>query len=95
MLLRARFIESDEALSAGFVGLVTDEVDEATAEWATTLKGHAPLTIWSVKEVVRRLSDSGGSVDDEDIVERIYGSDDFHNAVHAFIDKTPYEWRGR
>lgn len=95
MLLRARFIEADEALGAGFVGLVTEDIAEASAEWAATLKGHAPLTMWSVKEVVRRLSDSGGSVDDEDIVERIYGSQDFHNAVHAFIDKTPYEWRGR
>lgn len=95
MLLRARFIESDEALTAGFVGLVTDETAEATADWANMLKGHAPLTMWSVKEVVRRLSDSRGFVDDEDIVERIYGSEDFHNAVHAFIDKTPYEWRGR
>lgn len=95
MLLRARFVEADEALSAGFVGLVTDDIAEATAEWAATLKGHAPLTMWSVKEVVRRISASGGAVDDEDIVERIYGSQDFHNAVHAFIGKTPYEWRGR
>lgn len=95
MLLRARFIEADEALSAGFVGLVTDDIAEAAAEWASTLKGHAPLTMWSVKEVVRRISDSGGAVDDEDIVEWIYGSQDFHNAVAAFIDKTPYEWLGR
>lgn len=95
MLLRARFIDADEALGAGFVGLVTDDIAEATAEWANSLKGHAPLTMWSVKEVVRRLSESGGSVDDEDIVQRIYGSEDFHNAVHAFVSKTPYEWRGR
>ena len=95
MLLRARFIEADEAFGAGFLGLITENIAEAAEEWAETLKGHAPLTMWSVKEVVRRISDSNASVDDEDIVERIYGSDDFHNAVHAFIDKTPYEWQGR
>lgn len=95
MLLRARFIEADEAHTAGFLGLVTADVDAAAAEWAETLKGHAPLTMWSVKEVVRRLSDSGGSIDDADVIERIYGSEDFHNAVGAFIAKTPYEWTGR
>lgn len=95
MLMRARFIESDEALTAGFVGLVTDDIAEATAEWVSTLRGHAPLTMWSVKEVVRRLSESNGSIDDEDIVKRIYGSKDFHNAVSAFMSKTPHEWTGR
>ncbi|MFF8895657.1 enoyl-CoA hydratase [Brevibacterium casei] len=95
MLLRARFIESEEALTAGFLGTVTDDVDAVAAEWATTLKGHAPLTMWSVKEIVRRLSDLGGGIDDADVVDRIYGSEDFHHAVRAFIAKEPYEWTGR
>lgn len=95
MLLRARFIEAEEALTAGFLGTVTDDVDAEAAEWATTLKGHAPLTMWSVKEIVRRLSDLGGGIDDADVVDRIYGSEDFHHAVRAFIAKEPYEWTGR
>lgn len=95
MLLRAHFIEADEALSAGFLGLVVDDVVSATAEWAESLKSHAPLTMWSVKEIVRRLADSSGAIDDADVIERIYGSEDFHNAVRAFIGKTSYEWRGR
>lgn len=95
MLLRARFIDADEALTAGFLGTVTDDVDATTAEWAATLKGHAPLTMWSVKEIVRRLSDLGGGIDDADAVERIYGSEDFHEAVRAFIAKEDYEWTGR
>ncbi|WP_309132596.1 enoyl-CoA hydratase [Brevibacterium sp.] len=95
MLLRARFIEAEEAREAGFVGLVTDAVDQAVADWTTTLLGHAPLTMWSVKESMRRLSGARGQVDDHDIVERIYGSQDFHNAVEAFVSKTPYEWQGR
>ncbi|KZE24476.1 enoyl-CoA hydratase/isomerase family protein [Brevibacterium casei] len=95
MLLRARFIDADEALTAGFLGTVTDDVDATTAEWAATLKGHAPLTMWSVKEIVRRLSDLGGGIDDADVVERIYGSEDFHEAVRAFIAKEDYEWTGR
>lgn len=95
MLLRARFIDADEALTAGFLGTVTDDVDATAAEWAATLKGHAPLTIWSVKEIVRRLSDLGGGIDDADVVERIYGSEDFHEAVRAFIAKEDYEWTGR
>ncbi|WP_278373135.1 enoyl-CoA hydratase/isomerase family protein [Brevibacterium casei] len=95
MLLRARFIDADEALTAGFLGTVTDDVDATAAEWAATLKGHAPLTMWSVKEIVRRLSDLGGGIDDADVVERIYGSEDFHEAVRAFIAKEDYEWTGR
>ncbi|GAB3041395.1 enoyl-CoA hydratase [Sediminivirga luteola] len=94
MLLQARFIEAQEAYQSGFVTAVADDVDAAAHDIAARLLSHAPLTMWSVKESVRRLS-AGGPVDDTDIVERVYGSQDFARAVRAFVTKTDHTWEGR
>lgn len=94
MLLQARFLSAEEAHTAGFVSQVTDDPDTTAQEIAQRLLNHAPLTMWSVKEGVRRLTDRA-AVDDDDIVDRIYGSDDFHNAVKSFLAKTEYTWSGR
>lgn len=94
MLLQARFLSAEEAHTAGFVSQVTDDPDATAHEIAQRLLDHAPLTMWSVKEGVRRLNDRA-PVDDEDIVSRVYGSEDFHNAVKSFTAKTEYTWAGR
>lgn len=94
MLLQARFLSSEEALTAGFVSQVTEDPDTTAQEIAQRLLGHAPLTMWSVKEGARRLN-ARAPVDDEDIVDRVYGSEDFHQAVKAFTAKTEYSWTGR
>lgn len=94
MLLQARFIDAEEAYRSGFVTAVTDDVDGAVGDLTERLLSHAPLTMWSVKESVRRLSDGAGA-DDADIVDRIYGSRDFAHAVKAFISKTDHVWEGR
>lgn len=94
MLLQARFLSAEEAHTAGFVSQITDDPDTTANDIARRLLAHAPLTMWSVKEGVRRLNDRP-AVDDDDIVDRIYGSDDFHNAVKSFLAKTEYTWSGR
>lgn len=93
LILRARSIGADEALATGFVGAVSDDLDGTLTEWTSTLLEHAPLTMWALKEGIRRLR--SGSAEDADIVDRVYGSQDFHNAVEAFLTKTPYTWTGR
>lgn len=94
MLLTARKIDAQEALGSGFITKVSEDLDSAAEKLIETVAGGAPLTLWSIKENLRRLR-SAESVDDSDVVAAVYGSDDFAGAVEAFLNKTPMEWRGR
>jgi hypothetical protein len=60
----------------------------------TTLLGHAPLSMWATKEAVRRIR-RANVPDGDDIVSRVFGSEDSHAAVAAFAAKQPAVWRGR
>ncbi|MFG2058088.1 enoyl-CoA hydratase/isomerase family protein [Micromonospora sp. NPDC048930] len=93
LLLNATFYSGREAHAAGFVAESTDDLDEAVGQTVDRLAGHAPLTMWATKEAVRRLR--RGRVDGDDIVARVYGSDDFRAAVHAFTTKQTTTWTGR
>lgn len=96
MLLRARLFTGEEAASAGFVAELCEDHDlDATADAVvTTLLGHAPLSMWAAKEGIRRIR-RAAVPNGDDIVGRVFGSDDFHAAVAAFATKQPVEWRGR
>ena len=96
MLLRARLFTGEEAAAAGFVAELCedDDLDAATDAVVTTLLGHAPLSMWAAKEAVRRLR-RAAVPDGDDIVSRVFGSEDFHAAVAAFAAKQPVEWTGR
>jgi enoyl-CoA hydratase/carnithine racemase len=96
LLLRARMLTGDDAAAAGFVTeLCHDgELTRVTDEVVTPLLGHAPLSMWAAKEGVRRLR-RAALPDGDDIVETVFGSEDFRHAVHAFTSKTPVEWAGR
>lgn len=96
LLLRARLLSGEEAHAAGFAAEVCDDealgdvVDGVVAQ----LLRHAPLSMWAAKEAVRRLRRAelpGG----DDIVARVFGSDDFHAAVRAFSAKDEVRWTGR
>jgi enoyl-CoA hydratase/carnithine racemase len=96
MLLRARLFTGEEAAAAGFVAELCDDDElDATVEGVVkTLLGHAPLSMWAAKEAVRRIR-RAGIPDGDDIVSRVFGSDDFHAAVAAFAAKQPVVWEGR
>ena len=96
MLLRARLLSAEEAAAAGFVAELVDDHDlDATAdEVVQTLLGHAPLTMWATKQAVARLR-RAGLPDGDDLVRRVYGSDDFARAVRAFSAKETTTWTGR
>jgi enoyl-CoA hydratase/carnithine racemase len=94
MIMRARNVGSEEALQGGFVGAVTGDLDGTIEAWTARLLGHAPLTIWALKEALRRLHRES-TVDDSDIISTVYGSDDFGNAVEAFLTKSSHTWTGR
>lgn len=96
LLLRARFLDAEEAAAAGFVTeLCADEdLDAAVQALAARLAGHAPLSMWAAKEAVRRLR-SASLPDGSDIIHRVYGSRDFRHGVDSFLAKRPPEWSGR
>lgn len=94
LLLTARLMSANEALSCGFVTAVTDDVNAELARLTDRLANHAPLTMWAVKEGLRRLH-QGNRNSDEDIIKNVYGSEDFASAVHAFLNKEKPAWTGR
>jgi enoyl-CoA hydratase/carnithine racemase len=96
MLLRARLFTGEEAAAAGFLAELCDdsELDKTTDGVVTTLLGHAPLSMWAVKEAVRRIR-RANIPDGDDIVSRAFGSEDFRTAVAAFAAKQPVTWQGR
>nr|WP_228046113.1 enoyl-CoA hydratase/isomerase family protein [Saccharopolyspora sp. HNM0983] len=96
MLLRARLLDAEQALAAGFVGEVCapEELDEVAAQVAARVCEHAPLTMWASKEAVRRLR-VAALPDGDDLVRAVFGSEDFRGGVRSFVDKTEYRWQGR
>ena len=94
MLLTSRRIEAQEASSSGFLTEVADDLDNAAERIIDNISNAAPLTIWSIKENIRRLN-ADESLEDADIIAEVYGSDDFARAVEAFLTKQSMKWRGR
>jgi enoyl-CoA hydratase/carnithine racemase len=96
LVLRARLVTGEEAHQAGFVTQLCadDGLEPVVDDLVATLSRHAPLTMWATKESVRRLRRAELPADD-DIVARVFGSDDFHAAVHRFGTDESAAWTGR
>ncbi|HUF57421.1 MAG TPA: enoyl-CoA hydratase/isomerase family protein [Thermohalobaculum sp.] len=97
MIFLARLIEAEEALRIGLVTEVLPDGDALMAravEMAERLAGMAPLTLRATKEGLRRLR-AATEVDDSDLIELCYTSEDFREGMEAFLAKRKPEWRGR
>jgi enoyl-CoA hydratase/carnithine racemase len=96
VLLRARLLTGDQAHAAGFVAELCDDdqLEAVTDGVVQTLLGHAPLSMWAAKEAVRRIR-RANVPDGDDIVSRVFASDDFHAAVAAFANKETVVWQGK
>lgn len=102
LVYTARLMTSEESLHSGFLTDVfrDDEFHQRVAAIADEIAGHAPLTIWATKEAFIRQEEWARShIDQEvpfaDVVERVYDSHDFHQAVVARLNKEPPTWSGR
>jgi enoyl-CoA hydratase len=96
MIFTARLIEAEDALTAGVVSeLVEDHAAlmERARALASTIAGHAPLTLRATKEALRRvrLGETGGS----DLIAKTYTSADFREGLEAFLTKRKPNWTGR
>jgi enoyl-CoA hydratase/carnithine racemase len=96
LILAARLMEGDEALTVGLVTELHATHEEALAraqEIGRETAGLAPLTLRATKEALRRLSAS--QVDDRDLIALVYGSQDFREGLDAFLAKRAPNWQGR
>ena len=96
VLLRARLLTGEQAHAAGFVAELCDDdtLDEVVAGTAATLLQHAPLSMWAAKQAAVRMR-RAALPDGDDIVRRVFGSQDFRDAVQAFAAKQRVTWTGR
>jgi enoyl-CoA hydratase len=86
MLLLADYLTAQDALACGYVYEVCaqDALESSAHTLAQRLIALSPVTQKSVKESLRRIVVEQ-RLDDEDLIEEVYGSDAFRNAVAAFL----------
>lgn len=98
MLFTSRLLDAEECRA---VSLVTEVLDDHAAlmvrasALAHQIAGYAPLTLSTTKELMRRLRDAAPTVDDHDLVARVYTSADFREGLDAFLTKRKPAWSGR
>ena len=97
MLLTATLFTAEELAATGFVSKVAPRgtLETTTAEVVRRIREAAPLSVVALKELHRRVEAAVPTPLDEDVLDRCYGSDDFHEGVAAFIDGRRPEWKGR
>jgi len=98
LIFTARLVEADEALRVGLVGELVDDLpalERRAEELATLVAGHAPLTLRSTKEGLRRLQQRLSREEAEDLILMCYMSGDFREGMDAFLAKRPPQWKGR
>lgn len=88
MLLLADHLTAAEVQACGFVHAVLppDGLDAAAQALAQRLMALSPVTHRAVKESLRRIV-SEQRLDDEDIVQEVYGSQAFRDGVAGFLGK--------
>src|SRR5438876_298178 len=87
MIFTARLIEADEARELGLLSEVLPDVESLqhrAGELARLIASHAPITLESTKEAVRRMRRQLSRDEGQDLLLRAYMSDDFREGMEAF-----------
>jgi enoyl-CoA hydratase len=98
VIFTARLVGAQEAAAIGLVCEILPDhaaLMARAAELADQLAGHAPLTLSTTKEALRRLRVSGAEADDRDLIIKAYMSEDFKEGMEAFLGKRKPAWKGR
>jgi enoyl-CoA hydratase/carnithine racemase len=96
ILFAGEMLGAAEAKALGVVYDVVEPeaIDAAAAALCENLADMAPLTISASKEAMRRLI-YGSPLQIDDLVAKVYGSEDFKMGVRNFLEKKPRDWQGR
>jgi enoyl-CoA hydratase len=99
LLFTGRLVDGAEALAVGLVNRLVDAdaIAVSVRELAASIAANAPLTIRATKEAIRRIQASRRlpAGDAEDLITMCYLSEDFKNAVSAFLAKRAPVFKGR
>lgn len=98
MIFTARLLGAAEAQAKGFVTEVVEgaeALETRVAELATTIAGHAPLTLSATKRGLALLRDHVPDGLGDDLVVACYTSADFREGMDAFLSKRAPRWTGR
>ncbi len=101
LILLARRLDADEALSLGVVNAVADEdqsVLELAMSWASQLADSAPIAVRAALEAIDAATElplDAGLLHERRCYERTLGSQDRLEALAAFRDKRPPRYEGR
>lgn len=98
MIFTARLLGAEEAKAVGLIAEIVPDhaaLIERAGELAHLMAAHAPITMRTTKEALRRLRAEGPQADDRDLVVEAYMSEDFKEGMEAFLGKRKPEWKGR
>ena len=99
LIMLAKLLTAEEALSLGVVTEIVpaEQLAARVAEVAERLTQLAPLTLAATKESIRRIqvARSLDNAEGEDLILSCYMSDDFRDAVKAFVEKRKPVWAAR
>lgn len=96
MLLLAEMPPAEALVAIGYLEAVVppEALDAEIARVGERLLSHAPLTMATTRETIRRLA-FAPDADISDLIRACYGSEDFHRGVASFAAKKQVDWVGR